>query len=125
MDIRTTEQTSAVGVVARSTNTSITEAYAIDWRGKESIQREPVRAGGRGDNFRLGVPWGRRIWEWEQLHVHERSLYDYEELYSLDILGVEYRGENGQLDVLRDFKRVSESKTEGMRLVFLGYRELH
>ena len=45
------------------------------WQNKdgEIIQRAPGRAAGRGDNFRLGGPWGRRIWEWEQLHVHERG----------------------------------------------------
>ena len=58
--------------------------------------------------------------------MYMREVNDYEKLYSLDVLGVEDRGENDQLDVLRDLKRVlSESKMEGMRLVFLGYRELH
>ncbi|XP_022793733.1 uncharacterized protein LOC111332625 [Stylophora pistillata] len=33
-----------------------------------------------------------------------REVNDYEKLYSLDVLGVEDRGENDQLDVLRDFK---------------------
>ena len=40
VDVQTTEQTSAVGEVARSVNTSIIEAYAIDWRGKAVIQME-------------------------------------------------------------------------------------
>lgn len=33
-----------------------------------------------------------------------REVNDYERLYSLDVLGVEDRGENDELDVLRKFK---------------------
>ena len=33
--------------------------------------------------------------------MYLREVSDYEKLYSLDVLGVEYHGENDQLDVLR------------------------
>ena len=36
--------------------------------------------------------------------MYLREVNDYEKLYSLDVLGVEDRGENDQFDVLRDFK---------------------
>jgi len=36
--------------------------------------------------------------------MYLREVNDYEKLYSLDVLGIEDRGENDQLDVLRDFK---------------------
>ncbi|CAB3998689.1 Hypothetical predicted protein [Paramuricea clavata] len=33
-----------------------------------------------------------------------REIYDYEQLYSLDVLGVEDRGENDQMQVLAEFR---------------------
>ena len=42
-----------------------------------------------------------------------REVNDYEKLYSLDLLGVEDRGENDQLDVLRDFKESVVRKQDG------------
>ena len=57
-----------------------------------------------------------------------REVNDYEKLYSLDVLGVEDRKENDQLDVLRDFKESVVRKQDGryeVGYVFLGYRELH
>ena len=38
---------------------------------------------------------------------------DYEKLYSLDVLGVEDRGENDQLDVLREFKESVVRRDDG------------
>ena len=50
--------------------------------------------------------------------MYLREVSDYEKLYSLDVLGVEDRGENDQLNALRDLKySVVEEKTEGMRSV--------
>ena len=45
--------------------------------------------------------------------MYMRELNDYEKLYSLDVLGVEDRGENDQLDVLRDFKESVVRKQDG------------
>ena len=42
--------------------------------------------------------------------MYMRELNDYEKLYSLDVLGVEYRGENDQL---RDFKESVVRKQDG------------
>ena len=47
--------------------------------------------------------------------MYMREVNDYEKLYSLDVLRVEDRGENDQLDVMRD----------NMEGIFLGYREPH
>ena len=38
---------------------------------------------------------------------------DYERLYSLDVLGVEDRGENDQLDVYAEFKENNSRKSDG------------
>ena len=45
------------------------------------------------------------------MYLHEIS--DYEELYSLEVLGVEDRGENDQLDVLRQFKESIVRREDG------------
>ena len=45
--------------------------------------------------------------------MYLREVNDYEKLYSLDVLGVEDRGENDQLDVLRDFKDSVVRKQDG------------
>ena len=45
--------------------------------------------------------------------MYMREVNDYEKLYSLDVLGVEDRGENDQLDVLRDFKESVVRKQDG------------
>ena len=45
--------------------------------------------------------------------MYIREVNDYEKLYSLDVLGVEDRGENDQLDVLRDFKESVVRKQDG------------
>ena len=42
-----------------------------------------------------------------------REVSDYEKLYSLDVLGVEDRGENDQFDVLRDFKENIAIRDDG------------
>ena len=42
-----------------------------------------------------------------------REVNDYEGLYSLDVLGVEDRGENDQLDVMEDFKENITRRTDG------------
>ena len=45
--------------------------------------------------------------------MYLREVNDYEKLYSLDVLGIEDRGENDQLDVLRDFKESVVRKDDG------------
>lgn len=45
--------------------------------------------------------------------MYLREVNDYEKLYSLDVLGIENRGENDQLDVLRDFKESVVRKDDG------------
>ena len=45
--------------------------------------------------------------------MYMREVNDYEKLYSLDVLGVEDRGENDQLDFLRDFKESVVRKQNG------------
>lgn len=42
-----------------------------------------------------------------------REVSDYEQLYSLDVLGVENRGENDQLDVYAEFKENVSRKPDG------------
>ena len=54
--------------------------------------------------------------------MYMRELNDYEKLYSLDVLGVEDRGENDQL---RDFKESVVRKQDGRCEVYFGYREPH
>ncbi|XP_022809137.1 uncharacterized protein LOC111346107 [Stylophora pistillata] len=46
--------------------------------------------------------------------MYIREVNDYNKLYSLDVQGVEDRGENGQLDVLRDFKEGVVRRHDGM-----------
>ena len=45
--------------------------------------------------------------------MYLREVNDYEKLYSLDVLGVEDRGENDQFDVLRDFKENIARRDDG------------
>ena len=45
--------------------------------------------------------------------MYLREVNHYEKLYSLDVLGVEDRGENDQLDVLRDFKESVVRREDG------------
>lgn len=45
--------------------------------------------------------------------MYLREVSDYEKLYSLDVLGVKDRGENDQLDVLRDFKESIVRREDG------------
>ena len=45
--------------------------------------------------------------------MYLREVSDYEKLYSLDVLGVEDRGENDQLDVLREFKESIVRREDG------------
>ena len=45
--------------------------------------------------------------------MYLREVNDYEKLYSLDMLGVEDREENDQLDVLRDFKESVVRREDG------------
>ena len=45
--------------------------------------------------------------------MYMREVNDYEKLYSLDVLGVEDRGENDQLDVLHDFEESVVRKQDG------------
>ena len=45
--------------------------------------------------------------------MYLREVTDYEKLYSLDVLGVEDRGENDQLDVLREFKESVVRREDG------------
>ena len=45
--------------------------------------------------------------------MYMREVNEYEKLYRLDILGVEDRRENDQLDVLRDFKESVVRKQDG------------
>ncbi|KAL9976623.1 hypothetical protein ACROYT_G013945 [Oculina patagonica] len=45
--------------------------------------------------------------------MYLREVNDYEKLYSLDVLGVEDRGENDQLDILRDFKESVVRREDG------------
>ena len=45
--------------------------------------------------------------------MYLREVNDYEKLYSLDVLGVEDRGENDQFDILRDFKENIARRDDG------------
>ena len=45
--------------------------------------------------------------------MHMREVNEYEKLYSLDVLGIEDRGGNDQLDALRDFKGSFVRKQDG------------
>ena len=45
--------------------------------------------------------------------MHMREVNEYEKLYSLDVLGIEDRGGNDQLDALRDFKESFVRKQDG------------
>ena len=45
--------------------------------------------------------------------MYMREVNEYEKLYSLDVLGIEDRGENDQLDVLHDFKERVVRKQDG------------
>ena len=54
--------------------------------------------------------------------MYLREVNDYEKLYSLDVLGVEDRGENDQFDVLRDFKE--NIAMGGMKSISPGFQEL-
>ena len=45
--------------------------------------------------------------------MYVREVNDYERLYSLDVLGVEDRGENDQLDVMTDFKENITRREDG------------
>ena len=45
--------------------------------------------------------------------MYLREVNDYEKLYSLDVLGVEDRGENDQFDVMRDFKENIARRDDG------------
>ena len=45
--------------------------------------------------------------------MYLREVNDYEKLYSLDVLGVDDREENGQFDVLRDFKENIARRDDG------------
>ena len=45
--------------------------------------------------------------------MYLREVNDYEKLYSLDVLGVEDRGENDQFDVMRDFKENITRRDDG------------
>ena len=54
--------------------------------------------------------------------MYLREISDYEKLSSLDVLGVDDRGKNDQLDVLCDIKD-SVVRTEGLRSVSLGFLE--
>ena len=45
--------------------------------------------------------------------MYMREVNEYDKLYSLDVLGIEDRAENDQLDVLRDFKESVARKPDG------------
>ena len=45
--------------------------------------------------------------------MYMREVNEYDKLYSLDVLGIEDRAENDQLDVLRDFKESVARKQDG------------
>ena len=45
--------------------------------------------------------------------MYLREVNDYEKLYSLDVLGVEYWGETDQFDELRDFKENIARRDDG------------
>ena len=45
--------------------------------------------------------------------MYLREIHDYEKRYSLNVLGVEDRGENDQFDVLRDFKENIARRDDG------------
>ena len=80
------------------------------------IRTEEVFKGNPGDRVVEGPTFGGIIhdgnYSSEQcLFVRQPS--DYERLYSLDILGVEDRGENDQLDIYREFQENITKTTEG------------
>ena len=49
--------------------------------------------------------------------MYMREVNEYEKPYSLDVLGIEDRAENDQLDVLRDFKESVARKQDGRHVV--------
>ena len=80
------------------------------------IRTEEVFKGNPGDPVVEGSTFGWIIhggnYSSEQC-MFTRETSDYEKLYSLDVLGVEDRGENDQLDVLRDFQETITKTREG------------
>ena len=73
------------------------------------IRTEKVFKGNLGEPIveEITFGWvvhGRDEYTSDDACTYLREVDHYEELYSLDVLGVEDRGENDQFDVLRDFK---------------------
>ena len=72
------------------------------------IKTETIYKGKPGEPIVEGTTFGWVI-HGSEGHIVELCMFvketdDYEKLYSLDVLGIDDRGENDQLDVLKDFK---------------------
>lgn len=81
------------------------------------IKTEEVCKGKPGEPIVEGTTFGWVIHGGDD-HITDqcmfvRELNDYERLYSLDVLGVEYRGKNNQLGVLKEFKDDVTRQEEG------------
>ena len=71
------------------------------------IKTEQVHKGGPGDPIVKGTAFGWTIHGGEFPSDgcwFSREVHDCQQLYSLDVLGVEDRGENNQLDLYKDFR---------------------
>ena len=71
--------------------------------GRIGVQSKHWRAHSRRDHLWLGFHGGDEYTS-DGACMYLIGINNYEKLYSLDVLGVEDRGENDQFDVLRDFK---------------------
>ena len=81
------------------------------------IKTEKIFKGNPGEPIVEGTTFGWVIHGGDD-HVTDQCMFmretsDYEKLYSLDVLGVQDRGENDQLDVLKEFKDDIRRREDG------------
>ena len=82
------------------------------------IRTEKVFKGNVGEPIVEEITFGWVVYGGDEYTSDDACMYlrevnDYEKLYSLDVLGVEDRGENDQFDVLRDFKENIAKRDDG------------
>ena len=80
------------------------------------IKTEEIYKGNRGEPIVEGTSFGYIIHGGDEVGnvcLFTRDTNDYEKLYSLDVLGIEDRGENDQCDVHREFEESITKDREG------------
>ena len=80
------------------------------------IKTEEVFIGKPGEPIVEGTTFGWVIHGGElsgNSCMYTKVVSDYEKLYSLDVLGVEDRGENDQLDVYKEFRENTVRQSDG------------